>query len=112
MKCPECGSRNLSGNPRHKECHNCDKKWSPEVVEIKDHFEKDKTLLVYKSEIEQQALAWDELMKLAEKAGLIAMAGGGNAILIHPREQVREGHYHRIQWMSDNKHRCMEDDQG
>lgn len=76
------------------------------AIIVKDHFDPNKTWEVSQEEIDAQAKRWDDIMKQAERAGLIAGGSGGVIILMHPRTQIDEGCYHKIQWMTGNKHRC------
>jgi len=43
---------------------------------------------------------WTEVMKLAEKHGLITMAYGGVAVLMHHDEQKKQGIYEKTQSMN------------
>jgi hypothetical protein len=44
--------------------------------------------------------AWDQVMDLAKRHGLIAQAYGGTAILLHPDEQREQGIYEQCRKMS------------
>ncbi|MCP4990827.1 MAG: hypothetical protein GY928_33740 [Colwellia sp.] len=76
------------------------------MITIRDHFNPSEELFVEQSEIDKQIEQWNEIMKLAEKAGLIDRAGAGVAVLIHPITQLENRRYHRVQYMTGNSHRC------
>ncbi len=79
----------------------------PKTITVKNHFDPDKKLSVRCADIEQQAQQYDYIAKLAEKAGLIAMASGGIMLIIHPHTQLDDESYHKIQFMTGNKERCQ-----
>jgi len=73
-------------------------------IEVSSCFNDD-VYMVSQETIDEQSRCWDEIVKLAEKAGLITVAAGGVMVLMHPNIQIEEGHYHRAQFMSGNMER-------
>jgi hypothetical protein len=78
------------------------------VFKTKHQFDKNKIVLVDERTVLEQSEGWKEVMRLAQKHGLIGFAGGGVAVLISPRVQLEEKDYHRIQVACGTRHRCQE----
>ena len=80
------------------------------MLRVKSYFDAEESVWVDHAEFNQQVAAYDRIVKEAEKAGLISMAYGGVVLLLHPRVQVEEGCYHRIQVATGNEHRCTSEE--
>lgn len=74
---------------------------------VESYFDKGVMLHVEQETIDRQAEAYERIATEAERAGLINAGHAGVLVLVHPRTQIDEGIYHRVQVATGNKDRCI-----